>query len=690
MRGQESEKELYMERLTLAMIGIEDLMKEIRCETEYADYFVKAALFCKLILEQFRFVNSGDIYRSTMEELALRNQQVYEDILPKHYGQSYCNPVYSIKQFGTEKGQLLSFLAAELRGMIGPVYEQDLEGIVIRLELLLEVYQLFVCAREEEIPVSVKSLQQILYWYVSDYSETRMEVRTRDLVAPENNFAVSLMAKADLSDLRYLYYYGEYIGENQIETAKHMLSLPEETVELMANTYTEGYRIGFEATGKDLKKKKSVDIRYMIGMERMMQKAVKNFADLGLGCQAFRAGSSIFAGHSVFKNGFYGASANKQFDFDHREDLALFLDSLLVNRKLECLKASYETYKYEANTYAGPAVVETFGEENFVPATDTGAPAYSKEQQTLSVEYAAKAAQITNSYIPGEERSFTIIAFPVPEIGKDFKEIFDETVKINTLDYVKYQKIQQKLIDALDLGETVHIKGAGANQTDLTVRLHTLTDPVSQTNFENCVADVNIPVGEVFTSPVLKGTEGLLHVSRVFLNGLEYLDLKITLKDGMIVSYSCGNFEKAQDNAKFIQDNILFHHETLPIGEFAIGTNTLAYTMARRFEIEEKLPILIAEKTGPHFAFGDTCYSHAEDVRVYNPDGKEIIAKENEISACRDKQPEKAYFQCHTDITIPYDELGAISVRKANGEEIFLIQDGRFVLPGCEALNDPF
>ena len=39
-----------------------------------------------------------------------------------------------------------------------------------------------------------------------------------------------------------------------------------------------------------------------------------------------------------------------------------------------------------------------------------------------------------------------------------------------------------------------------------------------------------------------------------------------------------------------------------------------------------------------------------------------IIARENEISARRDEEGFQAYFNCHTDITIPYDELGAITV----------------------------
>ena len=67
---------------------------------------------------------------------------------------------------------------------------------------------------------------------------------------------------------------------------------------------------------------------------------------------------------------------------------------------------------------------------------------------------------------------------------------------------------------------------------------------------------------------------------------------------------------------------------------------------------------------GPHFAVGDTCYSWSEDTAVYNPDGKEIIARDNEVSILRRIDAGKAYFGCHTDITIPYEELGEITVVK--------------------------
>jgi leucyl aminopeptidase (aminopeptidase T) len=286
-----------------------------------------------------------------------------------------------------------------------------------------------------------------------------------------------------------------------------------------------------------------------------------------------------------------------------------------------------------------------------------------------------------------EETSFTIISYPVPEIGKDYEAIFRETVQVNTLDNALYQKIQQSMIDALDQGEYVRILGAGENHTDMTVKLFTLTDPEKQTIFENCVADVNIPVGEVFTTPVLKGTKGVLHVPKIYLNDLEYRELELTFEDGKVIAYRCMNFREEEKNLSYIKETLLFNQESIPLGEFAIGTNTTAYRMARKYDIAASLPVLIAEKTGPHFAVGDTCYKMNEDVKVYNPDGKEIVARDNEISILRKTEPEKAYFNCHTDITLPYDEIREITVYRKDGTKIPVIHNARFVLEGTQVLN---
>ncbi len=696
--SDEDRNELETERYLLALERIRQIPEETICGDSLQAYFGSMAAFVMNVDEAWKIVESGRLLRMKLEELQAFNRKLYEDILPEHYGSSYADPDYAVDCLGESIGQMLSFVYAELRGMIPAAFGQNRFAMVIRMELLLEIYQACVCAaqegreagegRDSTVPVpEAETLRQILYWYVSDYSEPETCEKIAGLVCPERDFACRILMESDLSDLRYLYYYGEYVTESELRTARHLNGMPQEKIALMADTYTEGYRIGFETGNKDISIKKTVNLRYCLGFERVIRQAVLNFDRIGLRPTVYRSGSNIFQGRSVNKNGYFGANPNKQFDYDHREDIALILDKLLVERKLEFMRNAFEQYKAEAAVHGGPAVMEIFGEKPFVPQSKETACRLSQKQQKLSVEYALKAGMLQNEYIPGEERSFTIIAFPVPDIGEQYEEIFDDIVRINTLDYKLYQGIQQKIIDVLDQGTTVLVKGCGANRTDLAVSLHELKDPEKETNFENCVADVNIPVGEVFTSPVLAGTDGTLHVTRVFLNGLEYKDIWLKFENGMIVDYGCSNFNSEEENRKYIKDNVLFHHDTLPLGEFAVGTNTTAYVTARKYGIEDKMPILIAEKTGPHFAVGDTCYSHAEDVRVYNQDGKEIIAKDNEVSALRDTDVSKAYFQCHTDITIPYDELGELAVQTGTGETIPVIRNGRFVLAGCEELN---
>ena len=47
------------------------------------------------------------------------------------------------------------------------------------------------------------------------------------------------------------------------------------------------------------------------------------------------------------------------------------------------------------------------------------------------------------------------------------------------------------------------------------------------------------------------------------------------------------NYEREEEGRKYIKENILHNRETLPISEFAIGTNTTAYVMGRKFGIEQ-------------------------------------------------------------------------------------------------------
>ena len=664
--------DIIFERYEIATSRIREIINEDTVSEPFKSFFCKASEFICKIDDLNSIIKSGEINDFSLDWLKELNKSLFEEIYSENYEESFANPEYAVKTLGEEYGKILCYIYTKNRGMIRNVYMGRLEEVVLQMELFTQIYNYF----EDVEQLEYDNVYETVYSYEKDNTEIFTDLMIEDRINPDNKFAVDIVMNSDLNDLRYLYKYGEHVGFNELKMAEFLNSLSQEEIDRLAKVYTEGYRIGFINTGKDISKKGTVDIRYSLGFERIIRSAIFNFKKMGLE-------------PVIYQVGYTTTSPNRQYAYDHRYDDALYLDKAYIKRKLEVSRHAYESRKQLAGKMAGPAVIEIFGETPFEPENKKQAYALSEEQQKLKSEYITEYQTMVQEYIKGDERSFTIIAFPIPEFGDDFEQMFKETVKINTLDSEIYGKVQQNIIDALDQAEYVKVLGKGDNKTNMKVQMHDLKNPLKETNFENCLADVNIPLGEVFTSPKLKGTEGILHVSQVYLNDLKYNDLQITFEDGKIKDYTCKNFDTEEENKKFIKQNVMFNHETLPIGEFAIGTNTTAYMVAKKYHVVYKLPILIVEKMGPHFAVGDTCYSFEEDIKTYNPDGKEIVARENEVSALRKTDIKKAYFGCHTDITMPYDELGEITAVRKDGSEITIIKDGRFVLEGTELLNEP-
>ena len=664
--------DIILERYEIATSRIREIINEDTVSEPFKSFFCKASEFICKIYDLNSIIKSGEINDFSLDRLKELNKSLFEEIYSENYEESFANPEYAVKTLGEEYGKILCYIYTKNRGMIRNVYMGRLEEVVLQMELFTQIYNYF----EDVEQLEYDNVYETVYSYEKDNTEIFTDLMIEDRINPDNKFAVDIVMNSDLNDLRYLYKYGEHVGFNELKMAEFLNSLSQEEIDRLAKVYTEGYRIGFINTGKDISKKGTVDIRYSLGFERIIRSAIFDFKKMGLE-------------PVIYQVGYTTTSPNRQYAYDHRYDDALYLDKAYIKRKLEVSRHAYESRKQLAGKMAGPAVIEIFGETPFEPENKKQAYALSEEQQKLKSEYITEYQTMVQEYIKGDERSFTIIAFPIPEFGDDFEQMFKETVKINTLDSEIYGKVQQNIIDALDQAEYVKVLGKGDNKTNMKVQMHDLKNPLKETNFENCLADVNIPLGEVFTSPKLNGTEGILHVSQVYLNDLKYNDLQITFEDGKIKDYTCKNFDTEEENKKFIRQNVMFNHETLPIGEFAIGTNTTAYMVAKKYHVVYKLPILIVEKMGPHFAVGDTCYSFEEDIKTYNPDGKEIVARENEVSALRKTDIKKAYFGCHTDITMPYDELGEITAVRKDGSEITIIKDGRFVLEGTELLNEP-
>ena len=640
------------------------------CDDKYKKYLFAIADKILVFAELEQELTDDYYKQNDLDNLQNTNQEFFTEVKTENYGSSYANPEYCVKIFGEEFGALLSAYYVNYRNYVTFSF-QHMQYYMLRWnKVFIEVHNLF----KKGLP-AFDECKNVMMGEFKKLSKEDTKLNFAKSYGPATKMYRDIVMKADLSDFRYLYQYGKHIGDNELKSAEFLSSYPNDKINVLAKAIADAFIRGYELAKKDLTQKKTLNIYYHLGQEKIARAIAKYIEEKDL---------------KVLFTMVFTTSANRQYGYDHRFDNALYLDEELVEKYPAILTEATAECGDFLKEFAGPIYFDTFGEKPFAPVNKPACLKLSAEQQQLSQKMNIQRSQIMDEYISRSTTSFCIVGFPLPEIGEKFVEIFEETNAINMIDTIHHEDIQQHIVDALDKADFVHVKGKNGNLTDIKVKMQKLDDPAKQTNFVNCGADVNIPVGEVFTSPTLAGTDGILHLKETFLKQLKFVDLNLKFKDGYVDEYSCANFEKEEDNKKYIEENLLFPHKTLPIGEFAIGTNTLAYIMAQKFDILSIMPVLIVEKMGPHFAIGDTCFSWEEDSAVFNPiDNKEITARDNERSILRKEDAAKAYTNCHTDITLPYDDLDFISAITKNGENIDIIRDGRFVVQGTEELNIP-
>lgn len=596
-----------------------------------------------------------EVYKTDFSKLSLKQLEQFNSKMNEFYSNSI------VCKKDTEEERIYSFVAYQILGYYS-YFTTKSEDAKIYMKYINEIL--------ENIENGSDKIKNIVLNFVGNVSRAVSKIIYDNTTV--NNSVRKIVMESDLNSYNYLYSFGKNITDNQLKIVDYLNKIEDKTILDMAKCTIDAFFRGMKNSGIDIEKKTFLVLWYNIGFEKLAKKIVE-----------------LLEGRVEVILRVAKSSYNKQVDYNHRYDYNLYLTSEYTDKYLKLLNKELEKNKKCFSRYAGPIFVELFGEDRFVPQNGNQVFEKSDKLSKINAKFDTKFSNIYMKYIR-KDTSFCIISYPCPQIGKDFEKIFEETIKLNTLDNGKYQKIHQNIIEVLDKSKYVHITGKNGNKTDLIVSLMNLENPNSQTLFENCCADVNVPVGEVFTSPKLSGTNGILHVSKIYLNGWKFENLQLEIKNGFIEKFSCTNYLTEEENKEYINEHLLYDHKTLPMGEFAIGTNTYAYVMGNKYNINDKLDILIAEKTGPHFAFGDTCFSMDEDKETFNPNGKKIVAKDNEVSIKRlsnnKEEAEKAYFGCHTDVTIPYQELGDIKAFGKN-EEFLIIHDGKFVLRGTEELN---
>lgn len=652
--------------------SVKKILENTKEEDCYSKYFNAAGNFILKTAALEKEMNEKYFEEKTFEELQAVNYSLYEELAKENYNTSYMNPAYAVEVFGECIGQILSYFYGVIRRNVHYAFYHKRFNMYEINEAFINLYK-YVVSNE----VDKEQLRKLATIVETGNLNRDEEIRIAEDMSAEFSFVGDVACEACCEDLRYLFRFGVYISENEIKAAQLLKKFSQEEVDSIAETVVKAYLKGFSTRNKAKTQRNVSRIIHLVGLERITKAIINNLRNRGM--------EGVVAS-IISKN------INEQVSFDHKFDNSLYIDEKYITLKEEAYKNGLQNNKENiADKYLGNIIMVICGEENFQYEIKEKNLQLSKEQSALMQKYNLSMKKIKEKNIPGNEISYTGIAFPSAEIGENYETIFRDIIKINMVESDEVELIQQTIIESLDKGEAVHIKGTNGNETDITIYLNKLENPEKESNFANCGADVNIPVGEVYTSPKLKGSHGLLHIEEIIVDGINYENLKLEFKDGYIDKYSCTNFEDEEKNMEFVKKNIILPNETLPIGELAIGTNTFAYVVTKKHGIVDKLHTLIVEKMGPHIAIGDTCFAWNEDNKLYNIyDGKEMVARDNERSILRKESVEKAYVNTHKDLTIPYDSLGEISVLLPEGGKIEIIRNGRFVLEGTEVLNKPF
>lgn len=594
-----------------------------------------------------------------------KKELAYQRLSPA-YETSMLNPGQAEKSY-PGLGAWYAALQAEIAGS----YEDECLGkkaLAAAKEWLAEEAAALFKDKREESPAGLKAaLSGLWKRYLLRTAEARALDWAKEMTrtGAENPYE-AVLRKANADTDSWMEEYGLPVTALEREMMRFWFSLPPEKLKSMGNIIADALLHGFISQSRDRRGRSRVRFFYQLGQEALAREVVRAFRERGLQ-------PVITAPHTL--------DTPSQYQVDHRFDRYYGLDQELLAAEQSAYEKAMRGYEAELKDTCGMVGIEQFGIEPVILTPCPDALHLTQEMQALSAQLESWKAELEAEWIRPAEISFCKIAFPNRLVGERFEEIFQDFFAMNETVSEPYELVQQTLIDALDTCEYAEVKGYQGNETNITVSLWPLSQPDVQTKFLNCGGDLNIPYGEVFTTPRLAGTTGLWHVEEICLKGVFYHDLRLTFKDGWVIRADC------REGAEYVRKNLLYPWDKLTMGEFAIGTNTSAYAIAQKYGIGSRLPILIYEKMGPHMAIGDPCFARSEDAAIYNMyDHKEMVCRENEVTG--ERKQKNVYFGKHIDITLPYHQVEYLRGVRADGSKMEIIGYGRFVLAGTDALNE--
>lgn len=185
-------------------------------------------------------------------------------------------------------------------------------------------------------------------------------------------------------------------------------------------------------------------------------------------------------------------------------------------------------------------------------------------------------------------------------------------------EWLNIEKKQNKFVDYLNKVNIIHVLG---ENTDLKLS-------VKGRKWINCSGQVNLPDGEVFTSPIENSVNGYIRFTYPGIyRGNEVENIYLEFKNGKVINATA---EKGQE---FLKEILKIENANV-LGEFAIGTNYGITQFTKNIAFDEKIGGTI------HFALGkgpketgsrNESAIHWDILKDMKKPGSKIIADEKVI-----------------------------------------------------------
>jgi len=191
--------------------------------------------------------------------------------------------------------------------------------------------------------------------------------------------------------------------------------------------------------------------------------------------------------------------------------------------------------------------------------------------------YSVHYGQPVHMDIRVPKTKWVVLRYPSPGMaqlaGMSTEAFEDFYFKVCTLDYSKMSRAMDPLVELMERTDRVRITGKG---TDLSFS-------IKGQKAIKCDGRLNIPDGEVYTSPVRDSVEGVLQYNTPSLyQGLTHENVRLVFKQGKIVE-ATGNLTQA------LKDILDTDEGARYIGEFAIGVNPFIAAPMKDTLFDEKI-----------------------------------------------------------------------------------------------------